>query len=66
MTMKVKVRPEFTGSMRFRLTFTLPRIGHCVEHIRAETWTRTQSVEALDMLQYVYGISRQNVRFIHH
>jgi hypothetical protein len=63
--MKVKVRHEFTGSMRFRLTFTLPRIGHCVEYIRAETWTRTQSVEALDMLQYVYGISRQNVRFIH-
>jgi hypothetical protein len=64
--MKVEVRSEFTGCLRFRLTFKLPRIGHCVEHIRAETWTRDQSVEALDMLQYVYGVARQNVRFIHH
>jgi hypothetical protein len=64
--MKVKVRPEYTGSRRFRLTFVLPGLGHCFEFIRAETWTRDQSVEALDMLQYCYGISRQNVRFIHH
>ena len=63
--MKVEVLKEFTGSMRFRLVFKLPRIGHCVEYVRGESWNRLTASDALDLLQYVYGISRKNVRFIH-
>lgn len=63
--MKVDVRQEFTNSMRFKLTFVLPRLGRCFEYIRAETWTKQVSTEALDMLQHCYGIDRKNVRFVH-
>ena len=63
--MKVKVIPESTQQRRFRLVFTVPRLGRCYEFIRAEEWTRASSSEALNLLQNVYGIKRENVRFIH-
>lgn len=65
--MKVAVRHEFTNSMRFRLTFRfrLPCTNLCVEYVRSEQWDKKTATEALDLLQYVYGINRRNVRFHH-
>jgi len=63
--MKIKVGQDFSGSLRFRLSFYLPVLGYCCEYVRAEQWNRKVATEALDLLQHVYGISRKNVRFIH-
>lgn len=63
--MNVDVSPEFCGSARFRLTFLHNR-GVTREYVRADTWTRATATEALDMLQFVYGVARRSVRFIHH
>jgi hypothetical protein len=63
--MNIKVGQDFSGSLRFRLTFNLPVIGHCCEYVRGEQWDKKVASEALDMLQHVYGISRKNVRFMH-
>lgn len=63
--MKVNVQHEFTGSMRFRLTFRFGRDRRGCEYVRAEEWSRQVAVEALDLLQHCYGINRRNVRFVH-
>lgn len=62
----------FGGSARFALRFRLQRRGRTyTEFIRSDdpwdvSWSRKLASEALDMLQYVYGVTRKNVRFIHH
>jgi len=63
--MKVKVNHESTNNGRYRLTFTLPRLNQCYEFVSAENWTRETSSAALNLLERVYGIKRENVRFIH-
>lgn len=63
--MKVRVNHEFTNISRFRLVFTLPRLNHCCEFVRADSWTRETASEALNLLESVYGLKRKNVRFIH-
>ena len=63
--MKVKVNHESTNNGRYRLVFTLPRLNQCYEFVSAENWTRETSSEALNLLERVYGIKRENVRFIH-
>lgn len=63
--MKVKVRPEFSGSRRFRLEFFHDgTVFH--EYVRAEEWTREAATDALDLLQYVYKLKRSNIRFEHY
>jgi hypothetical protein len=63
--MKVRVNHESTNHSRYRLRFTLPGLNHCYEYVRAENWTRETSSEALNLLERVYGIKRENVRFVH-
>ena len=63
--MKVKVNHESTNHSRYRLRFTLPRLNQCCEFVSAENWTRKTSSEALNLLERVYGIKRENVRFVH-
>jgi hypothetical protein len=63
--MQVHVSPAFSGSQRHRLVFT-HKGQHCTEYVRAEQWSRNAATDALDLLQYVYGVSRKSVRFCHH
>lgn len=64
--MNVDVRPEFAGSCsRFRLTFRCNG-RKMTEYVRAEDWTRSAAADALDLLQYVYKVTRRSVRFIHY
>ena len=60
--MKVQVAPCFGGSLRHRLEF-MHGGQLCVETVRTEVWDRKAATEALDILQYVYGVNRRNVRF---
>lgn len=63
--MRVYVYHEFAGSLRFALEFR--HNGRRVkEYVRAEKWSRAVATEALDMLQYCFGVDRSSVRFYHH
>lgn len=63
--MIVKVVSTFNG--RYILQrLEIPVGGRvCRESIRAEVWTRKVATEALDLLEAVYGIPRDRVRFEH-
>ncbi len=63
--MNVKVRPEFGGSQRHRISFRLNGQNY-YEFVRAEDWTRAAATDALDVLQYAYKVNRKTVRFIHY
>ena len=63
--MNVHVRSEFGGPSRQRISFTING-QNFYEFVRAEDWTRAAATDALDVLEYVYKVNRQTVRFIHH
>ena len=58
--MRVKVESVFSGKDLFRLT-----IGKAKHHeyIPGPTWGREQAREALDLLERVYGLKRETIRF---
>ena len=60
--MKVKVELCNGHEMYFRLTF--PDGNR--EMVFGESWGRKQAREALNICEYVYGLNRKNVRFVHH
>jgi len=35
------------------------------EYVSGDTWKRAQATEAKDLLQSVYGIARETIRFTH-
>lgn len=60
------IRGKDDGNWNYRLTFRCHR-GDSIhrESIIAPDWTRRQSSEALDILEYLYGVDRKAVRFVH-
>jgi hypothetical protein len=60
--MRVYVSAYYPGSLRHEIRFR--HDGEVVrESVRAKTWDRKAATEALDLLQYCYGVKRRNVRF---
>ena len=60
--MRVYVSACYGGSLRHEIRFR--HDGRVVrECVRAETWDRKAATEALDLLQYCYGVKRRNVKF---
>lgn len=58
--MTIRVQTCWNGrNILFRIK--LPAGGH--ESIAADQWDRKTASKALDLLQNVYGLKRQNVRF---
>lgn len=59
-------RSKNDGNCNYRLTFRCFR-GDSLhrESIIAPDWTRRQSSEALDILEYLYKVNRKNIRFVH-
>lgn len=61
--MIIKVEQCFNGhELYFRLT--LPDGKR--QSIMGDKWVRETSTIALDILERVYGLTRRNIRFIHH
>ena len=58
--MRIYVERVFNGTDLFRLT--IGKAKHR-EYIPGPTWGRKQAREALDLLERVYGLKRETIRF---
>jgi len=63
--MRVRVQSTFNGSFTY-FTLIIPHCGGIWrESVRGEEWSRSVAIEALDILESVYGEDRTKIRFEH-
>lgn len=63
--MKIKVEYHDGGESWGRYRLWIPCDGTiCEDSVPGDAWTRQTAITALDICEYVYGLTRKNIRFV--